>query len=319
MAQIYKNSEGKYYKLPENHPIVSLIYILLLVVVGTMIFSLLAFGVGAAIYGPSIMTKLSDILAGNNPSEINFLKIFQIIASIGTFIVPCYLLTLIESKRTTYFNFSLPSPKRLLWLSIVVMLISLPLLELSILVNLKMQLPEFLSGLETWMKEKEMEMEKVTLLLINTTTYSGLAINLFMIAILPGIGEELLFRGVLQNIFTRWVRNPHFAIWIVAILFSAIHVQFYGFLPRMLMGALFGYLYYWGKSIWLPILAHFANNAYAVISSFILLKQGKSIEEINQASSSSWFIYVLSFIGTAIIIYYFWQIAQRKNNLIPTD
>lgn len=319
MAQIYKNSEGKYYKLPENHPIVSLIYILLLVVAGTMIFSLLAFGVGAALYGPSIMTKLSGILTGNDPSEINFIKLFQIIASIGTFIVPCYLLTLIESKRTTYFNFSLPAPKRLLWLSIVVMLVALPLLELSILINLKMQLPEFLSGLETWMREKEMEMEKMTLLLINTITYSGLAINLFMIAILPGIGEELLFRGVLQNIFTRWIRNPHFAIWIVAILFSAIHVQFYGFLPRMLMGALFGYLYYWGKSIWLPIVAHFANNAYAVISAFVFLKQGKSIEEINEASSSSWFIYVLSFIGTAIIIHYFWQIAQRNNKSVLTE
>lgn len=319
MSQIYKNSEEQYYKLPENHPIVSLIYLLLLIFVGALIFSLLAFGVGVALYGSSIMSQLPDILAGNSPSQINFLKIFQIISSIGTFFIPCYLLSLIESKRTTYFDFSLPSPKRLLWLSIVVMLISLPLLELSILFNLKMQLPEFFSGLEAWMKEKELEMEKVTLLLIATTTYSGLAVNLLMIAIIPGIGEELLFRGVLQNIFTRWVKNPHLAIWIVAILFSAIHVQFYGFLPRMLMGALFGYLYYWGKSIWLPILAHFANNAYAVIFSFILLKQGKSIDEINQASSSSWFIYLLSFIGTTIIIYYFWQTAHRKNNTILTE
>jgi membrane protease YdiL (CAAX protease family) len=319
MAQIYKNSEGKYYKLPENHPIVSLIYLLLLVFVGTLIFFLISLGIGTALYGPSIMQQIPDILAGNSPLQINFIKIFQMLSSIGTFIIPCYFLALIESKRTRYFNFSLPSPKRLLLLSIVVMLVSLPLLELSILVNLKMQLPDFLSGLETWMKEKELEMEKLTKLLIATTTYSGLALNLLMIAILPAIGEELLFRGALQNIFTRWVKSPHLGIWIAAILFSTIHVQFYGFLPRMLMGALFGYLYYWGKSIWLPILAHFANNAYATVFAFITLRQGKSIEEINEVSSSSWIIYVLSFIGTAIIIHYFWQIAQRKNNPILTE
>ena len=319
MTQIYKNSEGKYYKLPENHPIVSLIYLLLLVFGGALTFSLLAFGLGIALYGTSLLTQLPEIMAGNRPDQINFLKLFQLLASIGTFIVPCYVLSRIESKRTTYFNFTLPVPNRLLLLSVVVMLVSLPLLELSILLNLKMQLPEFLSGLEAWMKKKELEMERMTHLLINTTTYGGLALNILMIAIIPGIGEELLFRGVLQNIFIRWIKSPHLAIWIVAILFSAIHVQFYGFLPRMLMGALFGYLYYWGKSIWLPILAHFANNAYAVISSFILLKQGKSIEEINQASSSSWFIYVLSFIGTAAIIYYFWQIAQRRSNTTLTE
>ncbi len=318
MAQIYKNSEGKYYKLPENHPIVSLIYLLLLVFAGTLIFSLLALGVGVAVYGPSIINQIPDILAGNSPSQINFLKVFQILVSIGTFIFPCYFLSIIESKRTNYFNFSLPSPKKLLLLAIVVMLVSMPLLELSIIFNLKMQLPDFLSEMEAWMKQKELEMEKLTLLLINATTYSDLALNILMISIIPSIGEELLFRGVLQNIFTRWIRNPHLAIWIVAILFSAIHVQFYGFLPRMLMGALFGYLYYWGKSIWLPILAHFANNAYATISAFVLLKQGKSIEEINGAILSSWLIYVLSFIGTAIIIYYFWQITQRKNNPMLT-
>ncbi len=318
MAQIYKNSEGKYYKLPENHPIVSLIYLLLLVFAGTVLFFIITIGIGTMQYGPSIMQQIPDILAGNSPSQINFIKIFQMLSSIGTFIIPCFLLALIEKRRTQYFNFSLPTPKRLLPLSVAVMLVSLPLLELSILINLKMQLPDFLSGLESWMKEKELEMENLTKLLITTTTYSGLALNLLMIAVLPAIGEELLFRGALQNIFTRWAKNPHLGIWIAAILFSAIHVQFYGFLPRMLMGALFGYLYYWGKSIWLPILAHFVNNAYATISAFIILRQGKSIDEITEATSSSWIIYLLGFIGTAVIIHYFWRISQQKNNEIFT-
>lgn len=315
MAQIYKNSEGKYYTLPENHPVVSLIYLLLLVFVSIIAFSMLAMGVAIALYGPSIISQISEILAGEKPDQVNFIKVFQIISSIGTFIVPCFLLSLIESKRTSYFNLSISPSRRLMLLSIIIMFVSLPLLELSIITNLKMKLPEALAGLESWMQMKEKEMEKITLLLLNTTSYSALAINVIMIAVIPAIGEELLFRGVLQNIFTRWMKNPHFAIWTVAILFSAIHVQFYGFLPRMLMGALFGYLFYWGQSIWLPILAHFANNAYATLYSFILLKQGKSIEEVNDVSSSSWPIYVLSLIGTAALIYYFWQSSKQKTAL----
>lgn len=316
MAQIYKNSEGKYYKLPENHPIVSLIYLLILIFIGLAIFFVISMGVGIAMYGPGILQQIPDIVAGNEPSKVNFIKIFQILSTIGTFLVPCYFLYLIERKRTQYYDFKMPSPKRLLLLSAVLMVASMPLLELSIIVNLKMQLPSFLVDLETWMQAKEQEMERLTNLLIATTSYNGLALNLFMIAILPAIGEELLFRGALQNIFTRWLNNPQAAIWVVAIIFSAIHVQFYGFIPRMLMGALFGYLYYWGKSIWLPILAHFVNNAYATIYAFVLLKQGKSIEEINQASPSNWMIYVISFIGTAILIQYFWKISQQKQKII---
>lgn len=319
MAQIYKNSEGKYYKLPENHPIVSLLNLVLLVFAGMVIFSLISLAVGMAMYGPGVFVQLSDIIAGNEPSKIIFIKIFQILSTIGTFIVPCYFLHLIERKRTRYFDFTLPSPRRLLLLAAVIMFISMPILELSIIANLKMKLPSFLTDLETWMKTKELQMERLTNLLISSTTYSGLALNLLMIAVLPAIGEELLFRGVLQNIFTRWLKNPHMAIWVVAIIFSAIHVQFYGFLPRVLMGALFGYLYYWGKSIWLPILAHFVNNGYATLYAFVLLKQGKSIEEINRASSSNWIIYVISFIGTAVLIQYFWKISQQKQKTTLID
>src|SRR5690606_27526364 len=143
---------------------------------------------GSALYGPSIMQQIPDILAGNSPSQINFIKIFQMLSSIGTFILPCYALALIERKRTRYLDFSAPSPGRLLWLSIAVMFVSLPLLQLSIIINMDMQLPDYLSGLEAWMKEKELEMEKLTNLLLSTTTYGGLAINLLMIAVLPGIG-----------------------------------------------------------------------------------------------------------------------------------
>src|SRR5690606_2422366 len=119
-----------------------------------------------------------------------------------------------------------------------------------------------------WMKVQELQMEKITEKILQVTSFSGLLLNLLVIAIIPAIGEELLFRGCLQPVFHRWTKNIHIAIWITAIIFSAIHVQFYGFIPRMLMGAVFGYMLYWGRSIWLPIIAHFINNATAVIYTF---------------------------------------------------
>lgn len=97
----------------------------------------------------------------------------------------------------------------------------------------------------------------------------GLLFNLLSIAILPAITEEILFRGLLQKFFAGWTKNPHWGIWIAAALFSAIHLQFFGFFPRMLLGALLGYLFYFSGSLWSAIWAHCINNAFAVIAYYI--------------------------------------------------
>ena len=92
-----------------------------------------------------------------------------------------------------------------------------------------------------------------------------------MIAIIPAIGEELLFRGVIQRLFINWTKNAHWGILITSILFSALHMQFFGFFPRMMLGILFGYLFLWSGSLWLPILCHFINNGSAVV--YVYLEQ----------------------------------------------
>ncbi|MDX1283818.1 MAG: CPBP family intramembrane glutamic endopeptidase, partial [Draconibacterium sp.] len=130
--------------------------------------------------------------------------------------------------------------------------------------------PSWLAGVENWMKEAEENAAAITEAFLNVKTIPGLAFNIFMIAFLPAIGEELLFRGVIQKIFTNMTRNHHLGIWISAMLFSALHMQFYGFVPRVLLGALFGYLLVWSGSMWLPILGHFLNNAFAVIAMFFI-------------------------------------------------
>jgi len=143
-----------------------------------------------------------------------------------------------------------------------------------------------------------------------------LLINLLMIAILPAIGEELIFRGCFQNIFTRWTGNYHWGIWLAAILFSAIHMQFYGFIPRMLLGAMFGYMLVWGRSMWLPILAHLVNNGGAVITAYVLQLKGQPLDNFEEVQPTTWPIYFLSTIMTVALLsymYYNW-IKTVKNN-----
>src|SRR5690606_33851440 len=253
------------------------------------------------------------LLAGQT-SHSSFLKIFLGLSSVGTFIVPAILLKVIEKRRTEYLDFSAPNPRMLIILTLAIMLVSSPFLELTSTINKQMQLPDFLSKLETWMQVKELEMAKITESILSVSTISGLLGNLLVIAVIPAIGEELLFRGCLQPIFHRWSKNIHAAICITAIIFSAIHVQFYGFIPRMLMGAVFGYMLYWGKSIWLPIIAHFINNATAAIYTFVLLKQGKSFEEINSETTSNWSLYILSIALLSMLLYWFWRYSKDSDN-----
>lgn len=295
----------------EKHPIISIIYLLLLVVAGAFAFSILSVIIGFVFYGPDFMKELMVIDSGEG--DLEFVKLFQTLTSIGTFIVPALLLRRIERRPDDpLFTFAFPSRSQLLLLAIGIMLFSGPLMELTALINKQMELPEALRSVEEWMKAKEAQMAHLTEKLLYTTSIGGLLFNLFMIAVIPAIGEELLFRGCLQPIFYRWTRNPHVAIWITAILFSAIHMQFYGFLPRMLMGAAFGYMLYWGKSIWLPIIAHFVNNAAAVIYTFVMLQQGKSYQEIASQSIESWPLYIVSVVVVTALSIRFYRLSQEQ-------
>ena len=100
-------------------------------------------------------------------------------------------------------------------------------------------------------------------------SFIKIIVGLIVIAVVAGIGEELIFRGLIQRKFYKGLNNPHLAICGAAIIFSAIHMQFYGFLPRMMLGALFGYLYLWTGNLWVPIAAHIFNNGFAVVMFYL--------------------------------------------------
>ncbi len=131
--------------------------------------------------------------------------------------------------------------------------------------NSSLALPEFMSGIESWMREMEDQMAEMTKFITDFQTIPELLAGILVIGVLAGIGEEMLFRGLLQPKMHLYTGNAHVGIWLTAFIFSAIHVQFYGFLPRMLLGGIFGYLYYYSGSLTYPILAHIFNNTFTIL------------------------------------------------------
>ncbi len=186
-----------------------------------------------------------------------------------------------------------------------------PILELSVDLNKSMKLPDFLRDLETWMLLKEQEMAEMTRQLLRMDTITVLLINILMLAVIPAIGEEFIFRGCLQKIFGLWTGNKHIAIWLTAFIFSAIHVQFYGFIPRMLLGALFGYLLVWSNTIWIPVLTHFINNAVAVVTAYVYQRKGISLDKLDQPDPSAFYVYLISFIAGAALLWAFYTTSQK--------
>jgi hypothetical protein len=135
-----------------------------------------------------------------------------------------------------------------------------------------------------------------------------------LIAIIPAIGEELLFRGVLQRIFTEWFKSAHWGIWISAFLFSAIHMQFFGFLPRMFLGLFFGYLLEATGSLWIPILAHFINNLTGVLLSFFVAKNVIPQSSNDFGMTNETWIYGM--IGGILGSILFWLVIRKKDRVL---
>jgi len=214
------------------------------------------------------ISELSNYMSDyKNPDNVVFLKYLQTAQSVGLFIVPAFIIGYLMHQNTyVYLGFNVKINSQRAIGAVIIMLVALPLVNYLGVINSSMQLPEWLSGFEQWMKEKEAGAQGLTKAFLVMENQGQLIFNIFMIGLLPAIGEELIFRGIFQRIFTDWTKNIHWGIFIAAFLFSTMHFQFYGFLPRLLLGMLFGYLFYWSRSIWIPMLVHFVNNTTAVFA-----------------------------------------------------
>ncbi|MCF8370381.1 MAG: CPBP family intramembrane metalloprotease [Bacteroidales bacterium] len=197
-------------------------------------------------------------------------KYFQILNSLGMFVIPPFIIAkMFDGNAGNYLAINKTPRLTTVILTGLAMVAALPIIGYTAEINAKISLPGGLHAIEEWMRNMEEAALDMTVKLLRMDTFSDFLINMLMIALIPALGEELLFRGVIQRILGEWARNHLIAILITAFLFSAFHMQFMSFLPRFLLGIYLGYLLVWTKNIWLPIIAHFVNNAGAVIYYYV--------------------------------------------------
>jgi membrane protease YdiL (CAAX protease family) len=198
-----------------------------------------------------------------NPSLLTFLRGLLVIQFFALFVIPVFIFArLCDTKPADYLG--LRSAKMLYFiLGTAVLIIALPFVDWTGTINHGL-IPET-TGLGKWMKSMEEDASKQIAYMLKRDGINELVLNLVLVAVFAGVGEELFFRGILQRLFIKLFKNAWAGIIVTAIIFSAIHLQFYGFFPRLVLGILLGLIYWYSGSLWPAILAHFAYDAFAVV------------------------------------------------------
>lgn len=274
-----------------SHKIFWLILIVMItLVIGQLILGGLMIAGGADIMLGSDVTSLLDSMESTWMFKIgvgvNNLLMFAVAA-----LVFCTMV--MKSKISTYFNFKSIN-LLLLGLSLLYMVVSYPLIGYSVNLLSHINFP-------SWMSSMDEQSIETLMSVLNMNNIGDLILNLFIVAIIPAVGEELLFRGVIQKELKRHMTNQHIAIWITAFVFSAVHLQIEGFPPKFILGLVLGYTYHYTKNIWYPILLHLFNNGSQLIALYISNEEISEIE-MSEGTDIHWSIALLS-LALSVLMY----------------
>ncbi|HBX52421.1 MAG TPA: hypothetical protein DEH02_15260 [Bacteroidales bacterium] len=265
-----------------------------IVIITFLIITLIGFAICMLVFKIDIYQTSTLFSNLSNPQTVTILKFLQMVQSIALFVVPPFIAAFLFYKSAPEYLYINKKPGIMPSVgAILIMIAAIPIINFLANLNSNLALPDFLSGLEASMKSAEIKAMEITQAFLNITTTQQLILNIFVIAVIPALGEEFLFRGIFQRLFIEWTKNVHVGILVSAVLFSAFHLQFYGFLPRMMMGIFFGYLLVWSGSIWVPVMAHFINNAFAVVVSYLVTKNTININIESLGISGDGWIFVL--------------------------
>ena len=240
-----------------------MLLLMMLALLCMIVFSAIGVFGAIAFYKVNIFTNPNVFRNASDPNVLAALQMMQTMQAIGFFVVPSIGFSALAANNKWNYLAVNQFPKVLPFLAAVFMvLVSIPFINYMGEWNSKLPFPQ-------WVYDSEKEAEGVMNAFLNFNTISALLFNLFMMALLPAIGEEFLFRGLIQKLLVNITRNKHIAVWGSAIIFSAFHMQFLGFFPRMILGAMFGYMVLESGNLWFSIAGHFTNNAMAVIITYL--------------------------------------------------
>ena len=253
----------------------------------------------------TMVVSVGWLLSDVDKTATTSLKWLQCVQTLSLFLLPALLCAWWWDGDHRPFRW-LRMDKMISWhvvgLAALVMVCAIPGINLLADLNNRLVLPECLSSLEQFFRQMEEEAALLTKRFMQADNVWVMMINMGLMAVLPALAEEMSFRGVLQQLLGG---RRHVAIWLTAVIFSAIHMQFYGFVPRMLMGALFGYVFVWTGSLWVPIVMHFVNNGMAVLVYYILSSKGVSMDT-NYADTlgagTTWWLGVISLLTVGILL-----------------
>lgn len=283
-------------------------------VLGLIIFLSMVLGLGLIagygyMIGMDMQATLGNLSEESPIEERNFIRTNLLINHLTTFVFPAIVFAAFFYKsqwmRVLYID-KIPKLSNST-IGVFLILAAFPLAQFAYWLNLQIPLPELFVSME------ESTADMVRSLLLVEQPYE-LWFNLFIIAIIPAIGEEFIFRGILQKKLVDRLNNPHLGIWIAAFIFSAIHMQFQGFLSRMLLGGILGYLFYWTGNLWVPILAHLFNNAFQIVGQYFY-QQG--MIEVNLDETVIEVNWPVTFIALLVVLGLSWLMI--KINPKPDD
>ena len=295
-----------YNKSPGYQLFVSLMIIIGIGLTLTIILSI----PGKLIFGSdlTVFKKSTTVLSAN---DFAFLRYILIIQDISLLLIPSIIIMLMMRSDTSFRLSELKIPQlKEAGIVIILAFCLFPITSFTGQLNSNMQLPDFLSGVEKWMVEKEDYASNLINQVMVSSSLGIMILNLFIIAVLPALAEEFIFRGVFQKIFYKLFRSGHLAVWFTAFLFSAIHFQFFGFAPRFILGLVFGYLFFWSGTLWLPVISHFVNNAFPVIMAYIQGMEKMTIPSELPLSQQAIGLPLPIIIGMIILLYF-------RNKYVP--
>lgn len=246
------------------------------------------------------------------------LRIAAVVQDVVMFIAPPLLTAVVITRRPADF-LQLREPPRLMpvLLVVAVAFASVPAMNSIVKWNESLTLPESMSALQHWMELSEEAARRFTDTLLGSTGISGLVMSVLIVGVFAGFSEELFFRGGLQRLLTTSGMDKHAAVWLTAFIFSAIHMQFFGFVPRLLLGAYFGYLLVWSRSLWMPIIAHFLNNTLAAVATHYEHSAGVDLNTIGAGGTGSDKIMgAVSAVLTAVLILWLYRLFESRRERI---
>ncbi len=269
---------------------------------------------------------LSIGIISTDGGELNFiqenisqLKIMQLISSVFIFIIPPLLFSYFENdKYIKGLGFNSKFKRQSIFIILMIILFSQPLVAYCMQLNLDFinSISDYIPKVVEGMKQMEDAAEEATKAFLKMDNIGDLLFNLFLIAIIPAIGEEMFFRGIIQKKLKNILRNPHVAILITSFIFSAIHMQFFGFLPRFFLGVILGYLFYYSGNLWMSVIAHFANNALAVFLAYFYSE--KINEDISQLENPE-ISMIQSTIFLLIVLFFIYLYKQINNKELKSN